>query len=706
MIVSSVQSYNASLQQLCLTELSQRGTTSLIDFRAMNKKCEKKWNKKSVEEGLELSTTLITKVNDIEATIEQLNNLLQTFVQDYADDVSDTTKMVDTVVERTNDLLDDVIDRITSQFRFPIESTFEYLINVIDTKLKNQIIDSNEFQKQFSDLVAKTVTELFEMFITPSLSILSRSLYRKLFERTLLSLFSLFCKCLELIYIPIRYIDGSYLYDKTTPSTYRIEVMLLLMEYIIEYFYGDGEGLSKETMSQQNQLLFNLISYEQVPTDQIISSFENGTVQLPESYVMGLLLLRNDASSEYLDQFRVKVIDNWIKYLYNIDTQLSDLITDTFFCWNEFYHYGYIYLTKTNHFLYESWSMKNFGTKNCIPHIKDPIGAKLSSFIHISKHVFKIDLADVIDVKNRNTLFHNSLLIKFASKNASLMTLHFPLFDVKLRNNVSKVLLQKLEKCNNRVDWKNHNPNASFFENLFAKKEDVVVQESVPVMTDVDREKIMLERFNISKRGNPKFISKMSGKLGTENVVLYLFSTCLLFTPLTTATTTSIYWYDVTSITTLDDTITVNTTTSTYEFQSQISSSRIVQQYESFRSKNSKELEWIISMRQGKSYDQIFNKLFNEKLIMTIECKLQRGFEQFPGRLFLCDKFLVFLTEENLAIGEKQDSIMLLRDGLIAKCIRWRITKEWILRLRNDSTRDVFVGGDEMKELYDTLVSN
>ncbi len=517
MVMSVVQSYNTAMQQLCISELSDKQGSSVIDFSSMNKKVEQRMNRKNEDqEGLNLPLTLLTKLNNMDATEQQAENLLKAMICDESSDEASSgeesesegdeneqkiDELMETISIRIDELLDDIIARITSQFQFTIDTVLDTLLANFDKAIMQRDTLGEALMVQLMDIEQRAVTDLFDQFITPALSILSRSLYSKLFKRVLISLFAQFCKCFELLYIPSRFMDGSSQYDTKPVSANRVTLILSVMEFVIEYFYGDGEGLSKETMSIENDMLFRLISYERVPSDKIVESYELGTIDIPERYVLGILTIRNDPR---VSQFMVKILDNRLKYVFSIKTQLSELITTSSYCWNEYYHLGYLYLTKTNHLLFESYVMKNYGTKTCIPHIKDPIGATtLPSFIHISKHVFKIYLPDVVDVRYKNTLFHNSLVVKFDTKHPkNILVLYFRLTDKKSRAEFGQALLNQLILCNNRVEWRKHDPTVSV-------KDKELVTSPVDNGETMDMQKMMVDRFQLSSRDDPKYIASM-----------------------------------------------------------------------------------------------------------------------------------------------------------------------------------------------------
>ncbi len=192
----------------------------------------------------------------------------------------------------------------------------------------------------------------------------------------------------------------------------------------------------------------------------------------------------------------------------------------------------------------------------------------------------------------------------------------------------------------------------------------------------------------------------MNCKLDGDQGTLYLFSTCFVFSSLVQESYI-VYWYDVTSMSLVDDTLLLNTITNTapLKLQSTISFQLLVQQYEMFKSKKSQQLEFVLKTRKEAAWDTYFKKLFDQKCKITKECKLQRGFKFEPGRLFVSDKGLYFMTEQMISASDRESAIQIPLASADVKTRVSRLTGEGILQVNSRQQRYKFYG--DIKQVGD-----
>jgi hypothetical protein len=472
-IIEITQNYQNQLYEECISQIPKRSVSSILDFPMMNPDIITTWNKMERANMTVLPTSLFVKMNNIFATEMQLRDLLKRTFETFEEE------SLTRVHEKTEEMLDTLIDDISEMFRYPIEASFWASLKMMDNV--PLLMDSTEESFRMIDQIRSATVKLFIDFIDPTAKTLSESLYQQIFKRVLLSLLRHFCNCFEQIYLPIRPLETS-----SSPSPSRVNFIFTNIDPIKEYIGAEGSNIDEDEIAEETSTIFTLNQYDRKTGDEIAKEYKkNGKLEIRDNYTVELLRQKKVSQSVI-----VQVLDKRIKNFYKIETKEKDLIVDTTICWDQYNHIGYAFLTKTNHLLFES-NMANVQLGEQVN--------KLTSFIHLSKYVYKIKLEEIIDIKANNSENYKTLFITFNTKVSGASKTYCLELHFKRKDKFKRKLLERLSKCNSVKKW---TQNKLVLHTPIILQEKKTNQEAL-----IEAQTNMVERFNLNKK-DTKFISR------------------------------------------------------------------------------------------------------------------------------------------------------------------------------------------------------
>jgi hypothetical protein len=262
------------------------------------------------EETISISTEYVVKLNDIEAARAQYKEIIQALTRDpemsndasvvqddhsNADENTDTDTDSDTSdsedeaentqsIENTPAYLQttlasmtvvahDLDTLIVGQFRPFVKNILGAIVDQLNnTVKKNDMKLSNEEIKQrFGTWAMNYFKDQFlEFILSPNLATLSENIYESGFSSILEQLFTLIMSEFANMLIPAYSLS-------TTNQEGLNKVQLLVMKVLIkqceEYFYGDGEGLSKPAILRGKKFLDQVFQLFELDTQRLISLY-------------------------------------------------------------------------------------------------------------------------------------------------------------------------------------------------------------------------------------------------------------------------------------------------------------------------------------------------------------------------------------------------------------------------------------------------
>jgi hypothetical protein len=168
-------------------------------------------------------------------------------------------------------ILHDLEILVASQFRPYIKECFSNILTHMRKLMKRSLDNEENDIQKYGVMAAKMLKDNFlEAILTPNLAILSENIYEQSFLSILAQIFSLILNDCTQLLIPF----SSFIRKKENIlDKGQIRILKHLISTCEDYFYGNGEGLSKNDISRKKRFIAQLFQLFEMDTPRLISLY-------------------------------------------------------------------------------------------------------------------------------------------------------------------------------------------------------------------------------------------------------------------------------------------------------------------------------------------------------------------------------------------------------------------------------------------------
>lgn len=668
--------------------------------------------------------TIIQSINDEKSQFDDqssdsdTNTDLSSESDSYNSDDESDSDNIRNIFVTVKTINNELISMIVNQFDPFVRISFS---NILD-QYKN--INVEEAKKREKNAAKQLSSMLFDTAITPNLTTLSGNIYEAAFMQTLSQVLSVIFQEVSSIFMPPIPSDKD---NSGIMSEGQRELLNSLTLFCEDYFYGAGEGLSRDQITRQKVFLRKVLKLYSLTTDRLIEIYPKFSVasssrSLKSYHLLAVICSRSTTdpvAATFVEKNKTKVEELYLTNEFAINPDESTqqpLIVKTNHCGNERLRKGYYYLTRY-HFL---WSPQG------VLRGSNEIFLNNESMIDTKTGKFKLSLSEITAIRPIDPWITKGMTIYMSS----IPRIKISLGTRKLRDELLDCIVKQAKQIGNTITvrptkklsvtgsiTRTHKIFKPFSSvNPQTQKEDVSestisTSERINVLT-LDEAQVQLQiRFGI-----PGAILKQRFNCARledsqrVNGVLYLFDTCFCFDALSDLSMSdSGFTASLLSISSVSPDIEQGLIRITLidgqklvfgGFLSDVSSVCNSIQLQLLDYEGNQQRLVKLKQADENSYFLSRFELLDDKLLATVESSVMRtsSGRRIPGTLYIGNKNLCFeaiVGQELFVLNySKVKTVKRNNWGLCNKC--------FCVKLR-DSTEQRYVVNNRLEEIMNII---